>query len=243
MTDVKTPVAVDSLDLDGPTDLVRRQLEDSLEMGSLKAMARDAEVVMLLIDCSGSMESIMRNGKRRIDGLRDVVKTIKSSGHVPMIAFGGPYDAQVRFVDGVPEPDGGTPLHQAIPFAKEYGATRLVVISDGMPDLATQSLEEATKFGGRIDVAFVGNPGDGGETFLKELARVTGGTQFTGDLGDPKAISAGVILMLEGDVDENAPIQGEGFTSVDDADVIEPDEDDENDEEDDDTDEDDDDDE
>lgn len=218
----------------GPTDLVRQALEESLEAGSLKAMARDAECVMLLIDCSGSMDGRMRNGKRRIDGLREVVNTIKVSGHVPMIAFGGPYDAQVRFVDGVPEPDGGTPLHLAIPFAKEYGATRLVVISDGIPDLQQQSLDEAKKFGGRIDVAFVGNAGDGGETFLAELARVSGGTQFTGDLGDPKKLSASVIGLLEGEVE--APIQGEGFASVDDDDVIEPEEDDEEDEDEDDSD-------
>lgn len=218
------------------TDLVRRQLEDSLEQGSLKAMARDAETVMLLIDTSGSMEATIRSGKRRIDALREVVADIKKAGDVPMIAFGGPYDAQVRFVDGVPEPDGGTPLHIAIPYAKEYGATRLVVISDGVPDLADQSMQEARTFGGRIDVVFVGNEGDSGQMFLNALASATGGTQFTGDLGNTKKLTSQVIGLLEGEV-ERAPIQGNGFAVVEDA----PDAEEENDDDEEDDDEDDDD--
>jgi hypothetical protein len=215
--------------------LVRRQLEESLEAGTLKAMARDVDLPMLLIDTSGSMCSPMGNGELRINGLRKVVADIKSKGDVTMIAFGGPYDAQVRFVDNVPEPDGGTPLHLAIDLAKEYGATRVVVVSDGMPDLQQASLDAARRFGGRIDVAFVGDPGEGGETFLKELARITGGQQFTGTLTDPKQISCGVIGFLEGEVEQKAPIQGAGFTSVetddDDADDDDTDPEDDDDDE------------
>lgn len=218
-------------------ELVRTNLETSLE-SSLKDLAREAEVVMLLIDCSGSMEALLRNGKRRIDGLREVVAGIKGAGSVPMIAFGGPFDAQVRFVDNVPEPDGGTPLHIAIPYAKEYGATRLVVISDGLPDLPDQCNIEATNFGGKIDVAFVGNPGEEGAFFLEQLATLTGGTQFTGDLTDPKTLTAGIIGFLEGDVEpEAAPLQGAGFTVAEEADEPEEDDDEEDDEEDDDDDE------
>lgn len=218
------------------TDLAIRQLEESLEAGSLKAFAQSVDTPMLLIDTSGSMDERMRNGKRKIDGLREVVNDIKAKGQVPMIAFGGPYDAQVRFVDGVPEPDGGTPLHIAIPMAKEYGATRVVVISDGCPDLTEACYDAAREFGGKIDVAYVGNAGDGGEVFLKELANITGGQQFTGNLSDPKQIASGVIAYLEGEV--AAPIQGAGFTTVDaDPDEFEDDEDDEEEDEDDDDDE------
>lgn len=217
------------------TDLVRRQLEESLEAGSLKAMARDVEQVFLLIDTSGSMEAPLRNGKRRIDALREIVTDITSKGHVTMIAFGGPYDSQVRFVDTVPEPDGGTPLAQAIQLAKEYAATRVVIISDGMPDSQSQATDAAHGFGGRIDVAFVGNEGDGGAMFLNELARITGGTQFTGDLGDPKKLTGQIIALLEGDVDEKAPIQGEGFSTIDpDPEDAEDEDDDEEDEDEDD---------
>jgi hypothetical protein len=120
----------------------------------------------------------------------------------------------VRFVDVVPEPDGGTPLHAAIPMAKTYGATRVVVISDGMPDLAEQCMIEARSFGGRIDVVYVGAPGYGGEDFLKRLAEATGGTCGVGDLKNVKMLSKGIIGLLAGDVDDKAPIQGPGFTTV-----------------------------
>jgi len=189
--------------------LVRRQLESSLEATSLGDLARELEVVMLLLDTSGSMAG------KPVIALRETVRGIKAEGHVPMIAFGGPYDAQVRFVDEVPDPDGGTPLHLAIPFAKQYGATRLVVVSDGMPDLLDQSLEEAKAFGGKIDIVFVGDTNDGGLTFLQELARVTGGTQFSGSLKDPKQLTGMIVGLLEGPKEpERAPLQGAGFAVV-----------------------------
>ena len=220
--------------------LVRRQLEDSLDLSSLRDVLKADEVVMLLIDTSDSMKSYLRGNenepatKRRIDALREVVATIKNQGTVPMIAFGGPYDAQVRFVDNVPEPDGSTPLHIAIPMAKTYGASRVVVISDGCPDLTEQCMTEARSFGGRIDVVFVGDKGDSGEAFLAALARLTGGSSSVGDLRDVKQLSRGIIGLLEGDVEERAPIQGEGFTSVEPLDAeVDDDEEDEEDEDDD----------
>lgn len=196
--------------------LVRRQLEESLDLSSLRDVLKADEVVMLLIDTSGSMGAGLQGteNKRRIDALREVVATIKSQGSVPMIAFGGPYDAQVRFVDNVPEPYGGTPLHIAIPMAKTYGASRVVVISDGCPDLTDQCMIEARTFGGRIDVVFVGDKGKG-EAFLAALARLTGGSSSVGDLRDVKQLSRGVIGLLEGDTETKSPIQGEGFVSVD----------------------------
>lgn len=209
-------------------ELVR--LEQSLQLGSLSSVLKSQENVMLLIDTSGSMASRISNTnqKRRIDALREVVANIKAEGHVPMIAFGGPYDAQVRFVDNVPEPDGGTPLHVAIPFAKEYGATRLVVVSDGMPDLPEECRIQATAFAGQIDVVFIGEDGETGSFFLDELAQATGGTRMQGDLSDIKKLTSAVIGFLEGAVEEKTIIQGEGFA------VVEPEE--EDDEEDDDAD-------
>lgn len=195
-------------------DLVRRALEESLETG-LKGLAREAETVMLLIDTSGSMLGSV-GMKRRIDVLREVVASINPLP--PMIAFGGPYDAQVRFVDVVPEPDGGTPLHDAIPLAKSYGATRLVVISDGMPDLRDQCLIEARSFNGKIDVVFIGTEGDSGSVFLAELARITGGSRKEAGniLGDTKSLTSMVVGLLEGEVEQRAPIQGAGFTTIED---------------------------
>jgi hypothetical protein len=217
-------------------DLMRQQLEESLE-GSLKSIARDAELVMLLVDVSDSMNERMRNGKRKIDALRDVVKGI--SPRPPMIAFGGPFDAQVRFVDSVPDASGGTPLHLAIPYAKQYGANRVLVVSDGYPDLTEQCFIEAKSFGGQIDVIYVGNEGDMGSDFLDQLARLTGGKRYQGDLSDMKKLTGQIIGLLCGEVETKSPIQGAGFTTVDEP--VEPvededfeDEDDEDDDEEDD---------
>ena len=227
------------------TDLIRKSLEMSLQSTSLDDLIKEqTEVVMLLLDTSGSMGHPLGGGRRCIDSLREVVQNVRRQGHVPMIAFGGPYDAQVRFVDLVPEPDGGTPLHLAIPFAKQYGATRLVVISDGLPDLPEQAKLEAKTFGGRIDVVFVGDPNElfgSGAALLAELAKLTGGEQLQGDLRDVKQLTGTVIGLLEGPRDERTPIQGAGFgivTPAPEDDEPEPDdEDDDEDEEDDDEDE------
>lgn len=193
--------------------LVKR-LDASLQLGSLKELVRASETVMLLLDTSSSMLDVMRNGRSRIAALRDVVRDIRSAGDVPMIAFGGPFDAQVRFVDEVPEPLGGTPLAEAIAFAKQYGANRLVVISDGAPNLPDHAMSEAQAFGGRIDVVFVGNPGETGSLFLDALAKVTGGTRLEGDLADVKKLGGAVIGLLEGEVaPARGPIEGPGFTA------------------------------
>jgi hypothetical protein len=199
--------------------LVRMQLEDTLDATSLRSLARAAEVVMLAIDTSGSMATMdLPNGKSRIDGLREVVTNIKATGSVPTIAFGGPYDAQVRFVDEVPAPDGGTPMHLAIPFAKQYGATRLVMVSDGQPDLVDATLDAARTFGGQIDIVYVGPEDRSASTFMNELARITGGTTFSGSLADPKQLSGRIIGLLEGPKDaDKAPLQGTGFAIVPDA--------------------------
>jgi hypothetical protein len=221
------------------TSLVRKTLENTLAIGGLSDLMKATELPMLLIDTSGSMEG------RPIELLRAAVTQIQAGGQIAMIAFGGPYDAQVRFVDVVPAADGGTPLHVAIPFAKEYGATRLVVISDGQPDLRDESMNQAKLFGGRIDVVYVGHEGDGGSLFLEALAKSTGGTRLQGDLAQTKELAATVIGLLDGEVAPTGRVfttDASGGAVAEEADLPEP-KDEEDDEEDTDEDEDDEDDE
>jgi hypothetical protein len=216
-----------------------RKVETSLEASSLTDLINaSTDAPFLLIDTSSSMDESCRPGKTRISALRDVVRTIQGDTPTPMIAFGGPYGEEVRFVFDVPEPDGGTPLAQAIALAKRHGATRLVIISDGEPDNNDAAMREAEAFGGRIDVVFVGPEGSMGSFFLDEMAQKTGGERFEGSLADQKLIAGKVIGLLCGEVDENAPvIQGPGFTTVvadEDDEDDDDDDDDEEDEEDDD---------
>lgn len=181
------------------SDLVRTQLSKTLAIKSLNDMvrAKTSEAVFLLIDVSGSMRTTMRNGKRRIEGLRNVVGDIRQGREVKMIAFGGESDGAYH-VSSVPEPTGGTPLHSAIDLARTSEAGRVVVISDGVPDDQSAALDSARTFGGRIDVVFVGNPGEAGERFLKILAESTGGTEFHGDLSELKQLSSAIVGLLEG---------------------------------------------
>lgn len=173
-----------------------------------------SEDVMLLLDTSGSMSSPINYNepKTRIEGLREAVVEIKQSGSCPMIAFGGPYGGEVRFVDDVPNPSGGTPMAQAIELAKTYGATRVVIISDGAPDHKPTTLEAARAFGGRIDVVFIGTVNDyeDGKSFLEQLAAMSGGRT---SIADFKQLAGKVIGLLAGDVEERTPIQGEGFSA------------------------------
>jgi hypothetical protein len=188
------------------------RLEQSLQASSLTDLVQEmSDFPMLLIDVSGSMSNLMNNGKTRIMGLREAVTTIiAENGQPTMIAFGGQETDEPRFVDHVPGEGGGTPLHRAIPLAKSYGATRLVVISDGEPDLREESMIAARAFGGSIDVYYVGNPGDSGSFFLDQLAQATGGKRFNGDLTNAKQLAAGVAGLLMGSTEPEQTVFAAG---------------------------------
>lgn len=171
-----------------------RELNKSLQVGSLDDLVRvqTESNIWLLLDCSGSMSSPMRNGKDRIAGLRETVDSIQSERRMQMIQFSG----SVQVTEYVPDPNGGTPLAEAIDLARTNECSRAIVISDGEPNNENAAMDSAKRFGGRIDVVFVGDPGSHGEAFLKRLAQSTGGESFTGDLTEPKKITAGVIGLL-----------------------------------------------
>lgn len=207
--------------------LVKTLTDQLSKADSLDDFLREGEGIMLLLDTSGSMSAAVDinepEGKRAIDALREIVAELTQAGGVPMIAFGGPWDAEVRFVEVVPDPHGGTPLHLALDLAREYGATRVVVVSDGMPDDKIATLTAAKKFGGRLDVMFVKHSGvfdaAGGEKFLEQLAKSTGGGKHSGSLKDVKQIARTVLGLLEGNIEEEKKpiIQGAGFSIDPDA--------------------------
>jgi hypothetical protein len=178
-------------------DLVHK-LSKSLTTGSLDDFVKKtvSGTPALLLDVSGSMLDTMRNGRQKIEGLRDAVRDVQKEQRVKMIAFGLSTYEEVGWVDSVPPASGGTPLTEAIDFAKRANIGHAVVISDGEPNDPWTAMESAKKFGGKIDVIYVGNPGDHGETFLRELAAATGGTEFTGDLSQPKEITSGILGLL-----------------------------------------------
>lgn len=182
-------------------DLVLKNLERSLRTTSLSDLVRvrAGQDVWLLVDASGSMAGVMRNHKRRIDGLDEVVRDIRSKRPVQMIAFG--HDGAFK-TESVPRPGGGTPLTEAIVLAKQLNTGRCIVISDGEPNNPQTALAAAKDYAGQIDVVFVGDPGEPGEEFLKALAQSTGGTEFRGDLSQPKELSKGIIGLITAGTEE-----------------------------------------
>lgn len=181
-----------------------KQLGKSLKTGGslidLVRVRQDTNIFMLL-DCSGSMGSAMKNGKSRMEGLREAVRDIQAEKEMRMVQFG--WSNEPSFITSIPDASGGTPLHLAITFAKNNGSGRAIVISDGYPDDQQAALRAAQDFGGRIDVVFVGDPGESGEAFLKMLAESTGGTSFTGDLTDVKQLTSQVLGLLGDGRDED----------------------------------------
>ncbi len=222
-----------------------RSLEKSLEIKTLKDLVRvkTNETPVLLIDVSGSMGHPMRNGKTRIAGLREVVTGMQAKRPTQMIAFGlepnRPHHdptglemvvaagSEVAFVTDVPDAQGGTPMAEAIEFARMSGFGRAVIISDGSPNDTHGAMEAARQFGGRIDVVYVGDPGDPGSMFLESLAKETGGQRFEGDLSEVKELQNVVVGLLTGDVEMEEVDEDDDDEDEDDEDEDDEDEDDE----------------
>jgi uncharacterized protein YegL len=171
------------------------KLEKALEAKTLDALvaAASQEDAFLVMDCSGSMAG------SPLANLKKVVDDIRTQAEPQMVAFAGGYweGGNCFMVGDVPaDAGGGTPLGEAINFAKANGATRIVLISDGCPDDREAAMNAAMLFLGRIDVVFIGAAGSAGEAFLDKLARATGGSRFTGDIGETKKLSAVVAGFL-----------------------------------------------
>src|SRR3982751_5710515 len=102
MTDTKTTTATD-LNLNATTtgtDLVavERKALDRLNKSAAKDdlddFLRGSRRSLLLLDASSSMEDTGKDGMRRIDALRQIVRDLKKERTFPMAAFG-------RFLDHV----------------------------------------------------------------------------------------------------------------------------------------------
>jgi hypothetical protein len=165
------------------------------ETGATAAAAADRarpQLRVVLADTSASM-SDMAAGRRKIDVLRDALNSIGTEWRI--IAFG----AHVCEVTGrsLPEPDGSTPLHEAIARASVFGATHLLIISDGHPDNPSAALEAADRLGwARIDVIYCGPDSDRqGMDYMRRLAR-GGGQANRDDFAQPARLARAVSGLL-----------------------------------------------
>jgi Mg-chelatase subunit ChlD len=193
-TATTTTTPAESMDL----ATIERKALDSLNRSMAKSDLDDllvgARRSLLLVDCSSSMHARTMGGKRRIDALRTIVTDLRATHPVPLAAFGG--NDQVEIVEAPVEPTGGTPLDIAIDFGKEQGANHLVVVTDGEPNSELTAFAAAKRFGGPIDVFFVGDAFTRGAQFAKELAEMTGGTSGVSSLDAPKELTSKIAGLL-----------------------------------------------
>lgn len=147
--------------------------------------------VVILADVSGSMAG--SKIRRLTEGLRDVWGRVRGA---KLLAF----NDHVRWIDGpdrIPTPDGGTNLALALQRANELFPSLVYVFSDGLPFNPQESLEEAAKCPGVVDVMFIGSDNDiVGAEFMRRLARAGGGTMVHRDLGKIAAIGGDIGKML-----------------------------------------------
>jgi Mg-chelatase subunit ChlD len=161
---------------------------------------QDNEDRIVLSDTSGSMAEMVDVEKRKIDALRNVIYDLKGQGYTfKHIVFG----SSVELREDVPEPMGGTPLTEALKLAREHHPGRVIVISDGIPDVPSSALDAARELGCPIDCFYVGPRPSLGEVFMSQLADVSKGNCYVGDLG--KGIKA-----LEGEIKKSLLAIGDG---------------------------------
>lgn len=184
--------------------LILSRLKKSLAATSLDDLVRaESDRSVLLVDVSGSMDDKLDSGERKIDALRQTVKTLRESNPVPVVAFGGGVDREtfqdrVAVVDNIPEPAGGTPLHSGIDFCRNITATHVILVTDGVPTSQSAAFDAAKLFGGKIDVFYIGDGDDSGARFCKRLADAAGGVCNVTELDDPKALASKIAGLLPG---------------------------------------------
>ena len=137
---------------------------------------------VVLVDTSGSMhQNDSRGGKSRYDVACAELKNLQATlpGKLALLSF----SSGVQFCpSGIPADLGEmTDLAKALNFAKmaDVPKMRFIVISDGEPDSEDDALDAAKKFTNRIDTIFVGPEGGSGQSFLRKLAKASGGKNVT----------------------------------------------------------------
>lgn len=148
---------------------------------------------VLVLDVSGSMAEHCEPGRRKIDALREVVKSLRTSGST----FGQiVFESAPRLTDAIPEPSGGTALHLALGLAATLRPRKLVLVTDGEPDDEQLALDAAARLARPIDVFYVGPGSQRAEKFLRDLARRAGGQYQKTDLAEAPAIAHQVAGLL-----------------------------------------------
>ena len=185
------------------------QQANAVVSGSLSAVAQRDGVglaesflscdAMILIDVSGSMMTPdSRGGKTRYEvALAELAELQKRlPGKLAVVAFS---DTALFCPGGQPPLLGsGTNMAGALRFAKvaDVPGVQFILISDGYPDSADDTMTVARTYANRIDTIYVGaERSPEGREFLVRLALASGGQSVTADRAQLLAQSAAQLLL------------------------------------------------
>lgn len=153
---------------------------------------------VLLLDISGSMNECIGK-KRKIDMLREAV--MQNTGVRQFV-----FSDDIHEVGYVPETaEGGTDLSRSFGYLKTENIinknTRLVLVSDGLPDDSDDAIQTALQLEIPVNVLYIGPGNDKGERFMKNLATITKGTELTVstlNIDFQKKLTQGISALLYG---------------------------------------------
>ena len=149
---------------------------------------------ILLLDCSGSMETSDAPGSiTRKKAAQDALIRLQkdNAGKLALVCFA---QYAVFSPTGLPvECGGSTNMAGALKYVQpaDDTGTRFILVSDGSPNSEQETLKIATEFKTPIQTVYIGPELDyeGGRAFLEKLAKATGGKAVKSDapglLGDP----------------------------------------------------------
>lgn len=159
-------------------------------------MQRRQGASVILADISASMSSPAWGGQRKIDIMREAVRTVRRSKPARLFVF----SESVREVQDIPaESESHTALHKGLEHVAALDPGITLVISDGHPDKPQLALEAAKKFRGAIDVLYIGPEGDSDAIlFMRRLAAAAGGEVKTYDLAKLGASQQQLLTHIAG---------------------------------------------
>lgn len=169
------------------TDKPTPKILQSSSFAEILASRKAVTTRCLLLDCSGSMELKCRDGKQRIEHLREMVSEFEAERKFA-------FSSHCEEVSDIPYAHGGTAMDLAFETIKAAGVSHAVIVTDGQPDNEESALKAAQ--GLKLDILYVGD-GDPPK-FLQRLATLTGGKFGVENLERQKQLASLVKGLLTG---------------------------------------------
>lgn len=137
-----------------------------------KRMKEQKKNLVFLLDVSGSMSEHI-DGMRKIDHLRSLIQDYPENRKIS-------FSANI-WENKIPEPQTNTDMALGFRHIKTLlpKPTIVVLVSDGLPDSHDYAIQEAVSLKIPINIAYIGKKEESGEVFMKKLASITGGKEFT----------------------------------------------------------------